>query len=332
MDERIPSYKEIKQERELKHITDANEHLNQQIDLFSAFIWRHQQKDTIPKFEAANFLATNFDQQISKMQMENLEKDFPLQTRIHMCMTEKYLTAQEIESLVSKSEKDVETLKAVLLECKERVNEIKKDAYDLKRFQMLASDNKEKNHINGEKFKRLVDDKIKAKENLVKKYKAKNGHLQSQIYKLQEQLNTTTEHENGDTFHEIDLEQLKIQNSQYNQTILEKNKELLKLKTNTGKVQELKNENKRAKTLEACINDRQQLLIKLKDELESAEKDITKQYKLYSTMKAKLANADLPQVMDYVKQKSEESKLELQLKSWQRKVEIAELRNTNTKA
>ena len=82
---------------------------------------------------------------------------------------------------------------------------------------------------------------------------------------------------------------------------------------------------KKTKYLQSNISDRSNLVIKLRDELEQVKKEIEKQNNYYTTMKSKLAHADLPQVLDYVNQKAEEYETEIELKNWNRKVEIAQL-------
>ena len=216
--------------------------------------------------------------------------------------------------------------------------------------------------VNAEKVKRFINEKLKSKYLMCKKYKTKNQQLQNQISKLQDQLsisssgddntnnitglnnnnnnnnsnnntNESNNNDNSESYHTIDLEQLKIQNAQYNFTILERNKELLKLKMNTGKTvqmlnnykQRLNDEIKKTKILESNIFDRQSLIDKLSQELYYIELETNKQNKLYITTKQKLANADLPQIMDYVNQKANQYDLESTLKTWKRKVQIAGL-------
>ena len=104
-----------------------------------------------------------------------------------MGTNEKNLIKNEIEELSAKSEKDIDTLRAVLEECKLRMAETKKDAYEFRRDIVISSQtNKHLQHNMSEKVKRFICDKLKSKENLLKKYKSKNQALQQQISKLQE--------------------------------------------------------------------------------------------------------------------------------------------------
>lgn len=332
---------------EIDDVMDGNEFMRRQIDLFAAFIWRHDQKEEAKptQFQLSRDSSTvlpsppspnthsddDKENTVSIAQYDALEKQLEVELRLKMGETEKHLIKNEIEDIVGKSEKDIDTLRAVLEECRLRMNETKKDAYDFRRDIVISSQQNKSHNNLGEKLKRFITDKLKSKGGVLKKYKSKNQSLQQQISKLQEQLKISTS-QSGDSFHVIDLEQLKIQNAQYNQIILERNKELLKLKMNTGKTvqqlnsfkQELTKQTKKTKVLENNIVDRENLLVKLEEELTSVNKEFTKQSKLLNANKQKIQNADIPHVIDYVKQKQNQHKVDSALKSYQRKLEIAE--------
>jgi len=314
-------------EREIDDVMNDNEFMRRQIDLFAAFLWRHDQKEKGRENEGAPC-----PEEVDMAAYDALERELAVEVRLKMGETEKYAMKQEIEDMVAKSEKDVDTLRAVLEECRLRMNETKKDAYDFRRDIVISSQQNTSHNNSGEKLKRFIADKLKSKGGVLKKYKSKNQSLQQQISKLQEQLKISTS-QSGDSFHVIDLEQLKIQNAQYNQVILERNKELLRLKMNTGKTvqqlncfkQELATQTNKTKVLDHSIVDREGLCLKLDDELTAVHRELSKQSKLLNANKHKIQNADIPHVIDYVKQKQSQQKVESQLKSYRRKIEIAEL-------
>ena len=180
---------------ELQEILEANQFMKQQIDLFAAFLWRHQQmnklnkntnnqtSENIQKIDNNNINTNNTNEtaindksndksidntitlkqneilkhktndtinndtinndstdiELTVDEYEQLEKQLPLELRLKMALTEKYLIKQEIAKLINKSDKDVSTLKAVLEECRARMAETKKDAYDFKRDIVIAS-------------------------------------------------------------------------------------------------------------------------------------------------------------------------------------------------
>merc|ERR1712176_1294668 len=113
----------------------------------------------------------------------------------------------------------------------------------------------------------------------------------------------------------------------------ERNKQLLKLKMNTGKTvqqlnnlkQELMEETKRTQVLQDNIIERDALLNKLEEELVCVDKELGKQNKLLVSNKLKIQNADIPHVMDYVQQKQSQQKIQAKLESYERKLEIAEV-------
>lgn len=277
--------------------------------------------------------------ELSVDEIAELEGKLEIADRLRVALVEKELVKRELAELEGRAEKDINTLKAVLEECRMRTAETKKDAYDFRRDIVMGADNTRTGAVNAEKVKKFTEEKLKAKDLTVRKYKTKNAALLAQIHKLQDQLKAKEEEE-GDSLHSIDLEQLKIQNAQYNSKIQDRNRELLKLKMTTGKTvkrlgaakQELGEQVKSGKSLRSTISERKETMKRMDAELTKVGKDVRQQAALKGSLKNKGANPDMPNIMDYVMQKKREEELQAEIKSWERKVEIADLGARRAKA
>jgi len=312
---------------ELDDVMSGNEFMRRQIDLFAAFIWRHEQKgNTVGTAEEK-------EEVVSAQSYDAAERALSVSVRLRLCAAEKQLIAGEVAALTVKSERDIDTLRAVLEECRLRMAETKKDAYDFRRDIVMASQQSSASAQKGAALKRFVADKLARKGGALAKFAAKNQALALALAKLSEQLKIAAA-QSGDSFHVIDLEQLKIQNAQYSQVILERNRELLRLKLNTGKTVQQLNAlklalnaaSKRTKQLQSALREREQTHAKLDGEIAATQSTLSKQTKLLTNNKHKIQNADIPHVIDYVAQKREQHQLAAQLDSYERKLEIAELR------
>ncbi len=73
----------------------------------------------------------------------------------------------------------------------------------------------------------------------MEKMKLKNNSMRVRRCKLQAQLKQ--KEESGEVRHEVDFEQLKIENKQYNERYEDKNQELLKLKLSAGNTLQILN-------------------------------------------------------------------------------------------
>jgi len=158
---------------DIKLLAEANEFCKKEIDLFAAFIWRHQREHKIePREEKKSWI----DMPLDPDEIKKVEERLPVKVRLKMCAVEKEKVGTEMTDLEKKAEKDIETLKAVFEECRMRIAETKKSVYDLK----LATVVKSSSHlprVNAEKVKAYTEERGKMKRNLVKKYKTKNASL-----------------------------------------------------------------------------------------------------------------------------------------------------------
>lgn len=87
---------------------------------------------------------------------------------------------------------------------------------------------------------KYFQEKLEAKQAQCDKLAAKNNSLKQQIQKCDLQLKQKSEQ--GENLHQIDFQQLQIENSQYNAKIDQRNKQLLKLKMTTVKTVQVRDE------------------------------------------------------------------------------------------
>lgn len=78
-----------------------------------------------------------------------------------------------------------------------------------------------------------MEDRLKAKDNLIEKLELKNHSLQTQRWKLSQRV--AQKEQMSDMLNAVDFDQLKIENQQYLERIEEKNTELLQVKLTTGR-------------------------------------------------------------------------------------------------
>merc|ERR1719350_680443 len=93
---------------------------------------------------------------------------------------------------------------------------------------MKGAVNQRTNKVIAERLTRSIEDKIRARDTLIEKLRLKNSTLKVQKKKLMLQLKQ--KEEMGEVLHEVDFNQLKIENQQYLEKIDERNQDLLRLK------------------------------------------------------------------------------------------------------
>jgi hypothetical protein len=276
---------------------------------------------------------------VAKAQGKHARKDFTInpQQKYMIASAESEYRQDQLKSLEEKAGEDISLLQAIIEGIKIRINEMRKETYEFKRDIVIGGENQRTGTIMAEKVVRYFEEKLKLKSALISKIKLKNSAMKDHKQKMDIQVKQ--KEEQGDSLHSIDFHQLQIKNSQFNQKINERNAELLKLKMTTGKTVQVLNTAKRnlndllaeSKRLRTGIKDRNESMVKLTDELVRVEAELKKEKKKNKKFKIQQSNPDMPQVMDYVNQKSNMYDLEAELRNWERKVEIAELASRRAK-
>ncbi|ELK38468.1 Coiled-coil domain-containing protein 113 [Myotis davidii] len=128
--------------------------------------------------------------------------------------------------------------------------------------------------------------------------KKKGSILATQkVLKYIEDANRRRKEEVGEALHDVDFQQLKIENAQFLETIEGRNQELIRLKLSSGTTLQVLN----------------------------SYKDRAKAEALNKQLRKQMAEFRVPPVMTYVKEKIFNGDLEKTIRVWERKVEIAEM-------
>lgn len=222
---------------------------------------------------------------------------------------------------------------------------------------MLGAINARTGKIIAERLSKFFDDLSKKKEELRRKTDMKEKSLRTQLSKLRQQLNQREEIGDGMipqlcssiqfakqsnsaldvsqffflALSKIDFDQLKIENDQMEKTIMEKNDELKRLKMTTGKSQQilshlqskLRMKTDSVEQLREEISHKQKQLEQLKLEIETTLKQRETQQRRNQRLVRQHEETKVPDVMNYVMMKSEVDQLRKELRSWERKVEVA---------
>ncbi|CAF1550148.1 unnamed protein product, partial [Didymodactylos carnosus] len=191
-------------------------------------------------------------------------------------------------------------------------------------------DKRTKKYI-GEKIDRYFNERKKARESLINKLTDKSQGLKRLIKRLESQLRQ--KEEMGETLHEVDFNQLKIENKQYLDKIDEKNYELIVLKRQVGQAtqqlnrykDELQTELSLQLDIHSKIDKQQQLLERVDQEMSQVNQELAKADKLNQTLTEQTQDYQVPEVLDYVKKKALLYNLQRDVSVWERKLEIAQM-------
>jgi hypothetical protein len=185
--------------------------------------------------------------------------------------------------------------------------------------------------VQAERVVRYFQDKVSSRNALTEKLSAKNSALRAKRRKLQSHLKQ--KEESGEVRHEVDFEQLKIENKQFAQKFDARNQELLQLKLKSGNTMQVLNSYKKrlqslgaeSQALDSDIHSRRELLRRIESETRIVEKEKEKAESLNKYLRCKLEDYKVPDVIDYVKECAKVVEIDRDAKTWRRKVEIAEL-------
>ncbi|XP_069113903.1 cilia- and flagella-associated protein 263-like [Argopecten irradians] len=332
--------------RMVEEMQKENDVLATETQMFEKYLKRNETKDALgaPGQGAATPgivpSASNQDvmrgvnRKRSKSRSSNIDKSsMRLNTEQKCDIAQKEIDElkEEIEKLKENCEKILDTYKAIMEEADLRLAETKKESYEFDRDILKGSVNARTATVMAEKVVRYFEDKLRSRDALVEKLRLKNSTLKVQKKKLHLQLKQ--KEEMGEVLHEVDFNQLKIENQQYLEKIDERNQDLLRLKLMAGKTLQVLNSYKKklhtltmeSERLKSEITARNDLLTRIDAETKVVEVERAKAEKINRKLRQQLADYRVPEVMDYVTEKADLYELQKKVRSWERKVEIAEM-------
>ncbi|CAK8685258.1 unnamed protein product [Clavelina lepadiformis] len=320
----------------------GNEVIRVETEMFEKFFRRVEPKDTNSFQPNANFhtpvshvqeMHARGSRKRSKSRSSAIDKLLRLtaEQKCDIAQRELEELRYEIDKLKDESERVLDNYRASLEEAELRVTEIKKAMYEFDRDICKGSVNPRSGKIVAEKVVRYYEDKLRCRDTLIEKLRLKNSTLKVQKKKLQLQLKQ--KEEMGEVLHEVDFNQLKIENQQYLEKIDEKNQELLRLKLMAGNTLQILNRFKKrlntltaeAEKLQSEIASRNEMLMKNEAETIVVEQERMVAEKKNFQLKKHLADYRVPDIQEYVEKKASLSELQKTVKSWERKVEIAQM-------
>uniref|UniRef100_A0A7N5P4H6 Cilia- and flagella-associated protein 263 n=1 Tax=Ailuropoda melanoleuca TaxID=9646 RepID=A0A7N5P4H6_AILME len=224
-----------------------------------------------------------------------------------------------------------EFAQAIIEEAEIRWAEVQKAVHEFKKDILKTISKKKGSILATQKVMKYIEDMNRRRDNMKDKLRLKNVSLKVQRKKMLLQLRQ--KEEVGEALHDVDFQQLKIENAQFLETIEAKNQELIQLKLASGNTLQVLSayKSKLHQAMEMSINLdkeillRNELLEKIEKETLQVEEDRAKAEAVNRKLRKQLAEFRSPQVMVYVREKILNADLEKTIKMWERKVEIAEM-------
>ncbi|KAM6430722.1 cilia- and flagella-associated protein 263 isoform 1-T1 [Liasis olivaceus] len=240
-------------------------------------------------------------------------------------------TKEDIQQMKENSERILQNYLAILEEADIRMVEVKRAMMEFDKDIVKTITKKKGSVIASDKVLRYMEDRIRSRDVMKEKIRLKNDSLKVQKKKMQMQLKQ--KEELGEALHEVDFQQLKIENAQFLEKIDERNQDLLQLKLTVGNTLQILNFYKKklqyatalATHLVKDIAQRKESLDKIAREAILVEEEREMAEILNKKLRRQLAEYKVPPVLNYVHEKMAVYELENTLKIWERKVEIAEM-------
>lgn len=310
--------------QQFSDVMSQNDLLSKENRLLESFLRRHAQGSPRSDQESK---VTSVKKQKATQQAMNLTT-FQKYT---IALQEQEHRQGELKELDSKASEDTSLLQAIVESIQQRMNDMRRETYEFKRDLVAGAVNGESSTIMAERIVGYFDKKFREKAALAEKLRQKTQALKVLRAKLD--LQVKHKEEQGESLHSIDFHQLQIKNSQFNQKIKERNTELIRLKTSTGRTVQLLNDAKKrlselteqADKMKQDIAEREAAKIRLSEELDRVMAEVEEEKVKNNKYKIQQSNPDMPQVLDYINQKSAMYELENAIKNWERKLEIIEL-------
>ncbi|XP_007520187.1 coiled-coil domain-containing protein 113 [Erinaceus europaeus] len=240
-------------------------------------------------------------------------------------------TKDELRHLRANAERDLQHHEAIIEEAEIRWIEVKRAVHEFEKDILKTISKKKGSILATQKVLKYIEDMNRRRDNMKDKLRLKNVSLKVQRKKMLSQLRQ--KEEVGEALHDVDFQQLKIENAQFLETIESRNQELIHLKLASGNTLQILStyKSKLQRAMELSVNLekeillRNELLEKLESETQQVEEDRAKAEDSNRKLRKQLAEFRAPPVMMYVQEKILNGDLEKTIKMWERKVEIAEM-------
>ncbi|KAK7804465.1 hypothetical protein U0070_022083 [Myodes glareolus] len=321
----------------VEELSYGNSALKTETEMFEKYYSRLEPRDhRIPRLSDLKLSAAEFSQFRSRRKSKaraGLDRTSGLSVVQKLELVQKELedTREEIRHMRANAERDLQHHEAIIEEAEIRWIELQRAVHEFEKDILKTISKKKGSILATQKVMKYIEDMNRRRDNMKDKLCLKNVSLKVQKKKMLLQLRQ--KEEVGEALHDVDFQQLKIENAQFLETIEARNQELIQLKLASGNTMQVlniyKNKLHRAmeiyNSLDKEILQRNELLGKIEKETIQAEEDRAKAHTLNNRLRKQLAEFRAPQVMMYVKEKILNGELEKTIKMWERKVEIAEM-------
>ncbi|KAM5207059.1 cilia- and flagella-associated protein 263 isoform 2-T2 [Hipposideros larvatus] len=204
-------------------------------------------------------------------------------------------TKDEIRHLRANAERDLQYHEAIIEEADIRCTEVQRARHEFEKDILKTISKKKGSILATRKVMEYIDDMNRRRENIKDKLRLKNVSLKVQRKKMLLQLRQ--KEEVSEALHDVDFQQLKIENAQFLEAIEARNQELIQLKLASGTTRQVLH----------------------------AYKDRAKAEALNKKLRKQMAEFQTPPVMLYIRESMLSEDLEKTIRVWERKVEIAEM-------
>ncbi|XP_055220393.1 cilia- and flagella-associated protein 263 isoform X2 [Gorilla gorilla gorilla] len=201
----------------------------------------------------------------------------------------------DLRHMRANAERDLQHHEAIIEEAEIRWSEVSRAVHEFEKDILKAISKKKGSILATQKVMKYIEDMNRRRDNMKEKLRLKNVSLKVQRKKMLLQLRQ--KEEVSEALHDVDFQQLKIENAQFLETIEARNQELTQLKLSSGNTLQVLN----------------------------AYKDRAKAEAVNKRLRKQLAEFRAPQVMTYVREKILNADLEKSIRMWERRVEIAEM-------
>ncbi|XP_065755233.1 cilia- and flagella-associated protein 263 isoform X2 [Phocoena phocoena] len=240
-------------------------------------------------------------------------------------------TKSEIRHIRANAERDLQHHEAIVEEAEIRWTEVQREVHEFEKDILKTISKKKGSILATQKVMKYIEDMNRRRDNMKDELCLKNVSLKVQRKKMLLQLRQ--KEEVGESLHDVDFQQLKIENAQFLETIKARNQELIQLKLVSRNTLQILNayKSKLHRAMEMSVNLdkefllRKELLEKVEKETLQVEEDRAKAMALNKQLRKQLSEFRVPQVMMYVREKMRNRDLEKAIGMWERKVEIAEM-------
>ncbi|XP_066874765.1 cilia- and flagella-associated protein 263 isoform X2 [Kogia breviceps] len=237
----------------------------------------------------------------------------------------------EIRHIRANAERDLQHHEAIIEEAEIRWTEVQREVHEFEKDILKTISKKKASILATQKVMKYIEDMNRRRDNMKDRLCLKNVSLKVQRKKMLLQLRQ--KEEVGEALHNVDFQQLKIENAQFLETIEARNQELIQLKLVSGNTLQILNayKSKLRRAMEMSLDLdkefllRKELLEKVEKETLQVEQDRAKAMALNKQLRKQLSEFRVPQVMMYIREKIRNRDLEKTIRMWERKVEIAEM-------